>query len=721
MRDFGAERLVEIGPSPTLAGMAKRTLKQKFEAYDAAKSIQRDVLCYSADAKSIYYDFEEPSPAPAADQDSTVKSAPTAATPATTEPTPVQVAPASRPAGPAQTIPDEAVKAVDIVHALIAQKLKKPIDEIALSKPIKDLVGGKSTLQNEILGDLGKEFGNTPEKPEDTPLDELGAAMQATFNGQLGKQSSSLVQRLISSKMPAGFNITSVRSYLADRWGLGPGRIESVTLLALTMEPAGRLGGEAEAKSFLDTVTQKYASKAGISLDSPSAGGASSGAGNAGVGLDPAQFAALTKNQTDLAKGQLDLYARFLKIDLKSGEKKYVNELVSTAALQSQIDLWESEHGDIYAAGIVPVFSHLKARVYDSHWNWARQDALDMYFDIIWGRLKLVDREIVSRCIAIMNRSNPTLLDFMQYHIDHCPEEKSDTYKLAKSLAQSLLDNCKEVLNEAPVYKDVTLPTAPATTIDAKGNLSYAEVTRPGVRKLEQYVQQMAAGGKLTSFASKSKVQNDLGRIYRIIKQQNRMSKASRLQIRTLYADVAKALAFNVVNVDTNVKPKRRRRVIDAGAKLQVDNETIPFLHLKKKSDHGWEYSSHLTDIYLDGLESAARDGVTFQNKSVLMTGCGAGSIGAEVMQGLLSGGAKVVVTTSRYSRSVTEFYQQTFARFGSKGSSLIVVPFNQGSKQDVDALVDYIYDSKKGLGWDLDCIIPFAAIPGTCLSLSPA
>jgi 3-oxoacyl-ACP reductase-like protein len=36
---------------------------------------------------------------------------------------------------------------------------------------------GKSTLQNEILGDLGKEFGSTPEKPEDVPLDELGASM----------------------------------------------------------------------------------------------------------------------------------------------------------------------------------------------------------------------------------------------------------------------------------------------------------------------------------------------------------------------------------------------------------------------------------------------------------------------------------------------------------------------------------------------------------------
>ncbi|KAK6062446.1 hypothetical protein SCUP515_13360, partial [Seiridium cupressi] len=51
------------------------------------------------------------------------------------------------------------------------------------------------------------------------------------------------------------------------------------------------------------------------------------------------------------------------------------------------------------------------------------------------------------------------------------------------------------------------------------------------------------------------------------------------------------------------------------------------------------------------------------------------------------------------------------YAKYGDRGSQLVVVPFNQGSKQDVEALIDYIYDPKKGLGWDLDYIVPFAAI----------
>lgn len=62
-------------------------------------------------------------------------------------------------------------------------------------------------------------------------------------------------------------------------------------------------------------------------------------------------------------------------------------------------------------------------------------------------------------------------------------------------------------------------------------------------------------------------------------------------------------------------------------------------------------------------------------------------------------------------SRSV-EYYQAIYQECGSKGSSLTVVPFNQGSKQDVEALIDYIYSKDKGLGMDLDYILPFAALP---------
>jgi fatty acid synthase subunit alpha len=133
-----AERIVEIGPADTLGVMAKRTLASKYEAYDAAKSVQRQILCYNKDAKEIYYDVDpvEDEPEPVAPAATSSSSAPAAAAPAA-------AAPAAAPsAGPAAAVADAPVQAVEIVRSLIAQKLKKPLLDIPLSKAIKDLVGG---------------------------------------------------------------------------------------------------------------------------------------------------------------------------------------------------------------------------------------------------------------------------------------------------------------------------------------------------------------------------------------------------------------------------------------------------------------------------------------------------------------------------------------------------------------------------------------------------
>jgi hypothetical protein len=134
------ERIVEVGPADTLGVMAKRTLAAKYEAYDAARSVQRQVLCYKKDGPDIYYDVEpiedEPAAAPASGSAAPSSSAAPAAA------APVAAAPAPG-AGPAAAVADAPVGAVDILRTLVAQKLKKPLTDIPLSKAIKDLVGGK--------------------------------------------------------------------------------------------------------------------------------------------------------------------------------------------------------------------------------------------------------------------------------------------------------------------------------------------------------------------------------------------------------------------------------------------------------------------------------------------------------------------------------------------------------------------------------------------------
>ena len=90
--------------------MANRTIKAKYESYDAALSLQRQVLCYSKDAKEIYY---KPDPADLAPKETPKQEESTPSAPAAATPTPAAaVAPTPAPsAGPVESIPDEPVKA----------------------------------------------------------------------------------------------------------------------------------------------------------------------------------------------------------------------------------------------------------------------------------------------------------------------------------------------------------------------------------------------------------------------------------------------------------------------------------------------------------------------------------------------------------------------------------------------------------------------------------
>ncbi|KAM6493362.1 hypothetical protein JOM56_011496, partial [Amanita muscaria] len=172
--------------APTLTGMAVRTQKAKYETGDDSISRTRAILCHAKNVKEIYYQYEdEPDVQP--DVASPASSAPPIL-PASAAPTAAPIVPS----GPIASIEDVPIKAIDILSVIVAQKLKKKVDEIPLSKTIKDLVGGKSTLQNEILGDLQQEFSTAPEKAEELPLEELGSTLGAGSSGSLGKYSNGL-------------------------------------------------------------------------------------------------------------------------------------------------------------------------------------------------------------------------------------------------------------------------------------------------------------------------------------------------------------------------------------------------------------------------------------------------------------------------------------------------------------------------------------------------
>ncbi|KAH9955776.1 hypothetical protein BC827DRAFT_1158081 [Russula dissimulans] len=132
--------------------MAARTLKAKHEAKDDSTGLVRCVFCVLKDQKEIYYQFEdesevtsEPDVPPEA---ATSSPAPVTAAPAVVTPPPVPTATASL----ATSIKDAPIHAVDILAAIVSQNLKKQFSEIPLSKSVKDLSNGKSTLWALSLG-----------------------------------------------------------------------------------------------------------------------------------------------------------------------------------------------------------------------------------------------------------------------------------------------------------------------------------------------------------------------------------------------------------------------------------------------------------------------------------------------------------------------------------------------------------------------------------------
>lgn len=290
-------------------------------------------------------------------------------------------------AGPAASIPDEPLKATDTLRIIIAQKLKKSIAEIALTKSIKDLVGGKSTLQNEIIGDLQAEFGAPPEKGEELPLSELGAALGTSsgYNCSMGKYTAGLVARMVGSKMPGGFGLSAAKAHLAKTWGLGSGRVDGALLVGLTMEPVKRVAGEAEAKAWLDSIAQAYATSAGISLSSGGGGASGGGGGGAGAGMmiDSEQLDKLQAKQDNFVHQQVEVLMRYLGRDSRTGHRLADVQKVENGVLQDRLDAIGREHGDDYINGIQPIFESLKARHFNSSWNWVRQDALSMWMDIL--------------------------------------------------------------------------------------------------------------------------------------------------------------------------------------------------------------------------------------------------------------------------------------------------------------------------------------------------
>lgn len=233
---------------------------------------------------------------------------------------------------------------------------------------------GKSTLQNEIVGDLTVEFMTLPDGSEEMALEALGKRLEPQFNGQLGKVSSTLIAGFISAHMPARFGLSTAREHIHTKWLLGPSRQTSLLLFAAaaaTSSLKGRIAGADAAKNFLDECVQAYATSVGLVLQAQDEN-AQAFASTSTVVDSSALKALAAKNQT-LARKQLNVLAEHLKLDVTNAGHQQETEFASQE-LQTRLDNLLAEVGEEFAHGIKPRFNPQMKRHFDFAWNQRRED-----------------------------------------------------------------------------------------------------------------------------------------------------------------------------------------------------------------------------------------------------------------------------------------------------------------------------------------------------------
>ncbi|VTO83921.1 unnamed protein product [Fusarium graminearum] len=609
LKEKEINHMIEIGPSSTLTNMAKRTISKKYSEHDAALREPRLLQSFGEHAAEIYCETMQIRTQPhksSAPQEPVPKAAPKAA-----PPVPVATAPLPEPGRQVSTMPinveDVPIQSRDVIVATVAQKLRKHFLDIDCSKSIAQLCGGRSTMENELVGDLSLIFDPLPDRAEEMGISELSQIVSgSTSTTKLLTAHGKLTASIFTHKMPGGFTITDARKHLEVQWRLGVGRQNAILLRMATEVLPSRLKTREEATMLLDKIAEAYADEQGLKLQPMT---------------EVPMSAPTTSSETKVISGcsDVELYTSN-DISLPESEalvnaQKMLN-IVKTEndTLQEKMDLLTTELGDDFIQGILPAWSPAKIRKYESCWNWALQDLLLLLNSILRGETSLDNSVTRSTCDMIVRRSNDRLIDVMRYMLS---SNKLAGDELLVSMAKSVLAMLIE---------------------DSENWLSCAQTSRFFGHDLHN--------------------------------------------------------------------------PIDAYAQGTPGSDSVE-VKVKTRSQGTWKYDTSLIDLYKSSLACVREDGLRLKGKTVLLTGAGPASIGRELLQHLLVSGALVLVATSRFSPTACRELQNLYMKWGSSGSQLVVCPFNQGSRGDCESLVQYIFSAKAkgGLGWDLDFVIPFAAV----------
>lgn len=397
-------------------------------------------------------------------------------------------------------------------------------------------------------------------------------------------------------------------------------------IFSLHLDPVGRLANEDAAAEWLRLAVLSFFKSHQIPLPAKS----SKSGNQPSPMISSAELKKLEQKQQKLAWKQMEVLIEYLNTNNKVDSQEYQRQV---SELRTTIDILSAELGEKLCAGVTSQFSVLRARHYNSAWNWRRQRVYTWAQNLKslndWSLTVEGDKDLLPLFSALQC---DTIRSIFSYELQR------------DKRGADVLETILGILNMSNLalsrFDSILTITRPELVISNNGDIKFCESERPGVQNLTQYVHEV-----------------------------------------THHHESGSPHIFICENTEQPIR---------------------------------WHYSPLKTEQYFKVLCGMAESGLSFHGRKALVTGCGNGSIGCEIVKGLLLGGAKVIATTSSYNRKTIGLFRRLYEECCIEGSELVLVPFNQASVQDIESLVNYIYkeDPKAGLGWDLDYVIPFAAVP---------
>lgn len=376
IKGLQAERFVEVGvgSAPTLANMMGQTLRlpQYADATIEVLNIERDrPVVFATDEVVREVAVEETPAAPA-------ETTETPATPAT--PAPVA---AAAPATGGPRPDDISFTPSDATEMLIAIWTKVRPDQMGATDSIETLVEDVSSRRNQLLLDLGVEFGlGAIDGAADAELGDLKVTVSKMAKGYkafgpvLSDAAADALRRLTG---PTGKRPGYIAERVTGTWELGQGWADHVVAEVVigAREGASLRGGDlaslspaspasaSDLDSLIDAAVQAVASRRGVAVSLPSAGGAAGGV------VDSAALGEFAEQVTG-HDGVLAQAARTILTQL--GLDKPATVSVEDTAEEDLYELVSKELGSDWPRQVAPSFDEEKVVLLDDRWASARED-----------------------------------------------------------------------------------------------------------------------------------------------------------------------------------------------------------------------------------------------------------------------------------------------------------------------------------------------------------